>query len=259
MTQAKPYGTVLLKADAILNFLASSEAGQPLHIIAKETDMTNSTVSKILGTLELMDYVTRDNATKTYRLGSALVKFANQYLSDLDISKIAHPTLKKLHAELDETVHLSVREGDKILYVNKLESKRPIVVTTSKIGFSKPMYASAMGKAILAENSPEDIDGYLNRVPLIPFTANTITDAAALKKELANIRQQGYAIDNSEEQIEVFCIGTTLSYEGVNYGAFSVSMPAYRRTPELENHLIKLILESREEILKKLTRLYLYL
>lgn len=259
MSQAKPYGTVLLKADSILNFLASSEVGQPLHIIAKETEMTNSTVSKILGTLELMDYVERDKHTKTYRLGSGLVKYANQYLSDLDISKVAHPTLKKLHAELDETVHLSVREGDKILYVNKLESKRPIVVTTSKIGFSKPMYASAMGKAMLAENPEEDVDAYLERVALIPFTANTITDPVALKNELTDIRQQGYAIDNSEEQIEVFCIGATLSYEGVNYGAFSVSLPAYRRTPELESHLIKVIKEAKTEILKKLARLHLYL
>lgn len=259
MSQPQPYGTVLLKAEKILNCLARSREPKPLHVIAKETEMTNSTVSKILTTLEQIGYVKRDDATKTYSLGSGLVKYANEYLSNLDISKVAYPHLKKLHAELDETVHLSIREGDEILYINKLESMRPIVVTTSRIGFSKPMYASAMGKAILAETTEAELDAYLGRVSLTSFTPNTITNPEDLRAELAEIRKQGYAIDNSEEQIEVFCIGTTLSYNGTNYGAFSVSMPAYRRTTELEERIIQAVMNTRADILEQLKQLYFYI
>lgn len=259
MSQPQPYGTVLIRAEKILRFLSESKEAQPLHMIAKNTEMTNSTVSKILTTLELIGYVKRDDETKTYRLGSALVRYANQYLADLDISKIAYPYLKKLHSDLDETVHLSVREGDEILYINKLESMQPIVVTTSRIGFSKPMYASAMGKSILAELDEAELREYLDRVQLKPFTPNTITSEQKLKEELNDIREQGYALDNSEEQIEVFCVGTTISYDGMNYGAFSVSMPVYRRTPELEAKIVSAVLAAKEAILEELKQVYLYI
>lgn len=255
----QPYGTVLIKAEKILSFLSLSKQAQPLHVIAKGTGMTNSTVSKILSTLEMIGYVHRDEMTKTYTLGSTLIKYANQFLANLDISKVAFPYLKELHAVLDETVHLSIRQGDEILYVNKLESQRPIVVTTSRIGFSKPMYASAMGKAILAELTEEELGGYLARNELKPLTPNTITDFEELRRELALIRERGYAIDNSEEQSEVFCIGTTLTSQGINHGAFSVSMPAYRRTPEREQQVVQAVLATKTGILKELEQLYLYI
>lgn len=255
----QPYGTVLIKAEKILSFLSLSNQAQPLHVIAKETGMTNSTVSKILTTLELIGYVRRDDATKTYTLGSTLIKYANQFLANLDLSKVAFPYLKELHGDLDETVHLSVRQGDEILYVNKLESQRPIVVTTSRIGFSKPMYASAMGKAILAELSEEELAGYLSRNELKGLTPNTITDPEALRRELALTRERGYAIDNSEEQSEVFCIGTTITSQGKNQGAFSVSIPTYRRTPEREQQVIQAVLATKAGILKELEQFYLYM
>lgn len=259
MTQPQPYGTVLIKADRILNFLASVNDPQPLHTIAKATDMTNPTTLKILGTLELIGYIKKNDTDKTYGLGSGLVRYANQYLANLDITKIAYPYLKELHEKLDETVHLSVREGDEVLYVNKLESMRPIVVTTSRIGFSKPMYASAMGKAMLSELPEEEVDAYLSRVELKPFTQYTLVTPAALKNELAEIREKGIAFDNSEEQIEVFCMGTTLSVRGKNFGAFSVSMPTYRRTKEKEETVAQAIQTARQGILKELENVYMYI
>ncbi|UJF16145.1 IclR family transcriptional regulator [Jeotgalibaca sp. MA1X17-3] len=257
MTQ--PYGTVLIKASKILDFLSTERSPQPLHMIAKETEMTNSTTSKILMTLEMIGYVEKDSEQKTYQLGNGLVKYASQYLSDLDISKIAYPYLKKLHASLDETVHLSIRKADEIMYINKIESLRPIVVTTSRIGFTKPMYASAMGKAILAEEKEEEVDRYLERTELKAYTPHTITSREVLKEELKMVREKGYAFDNSEEQIEVFCIAASLSWEDNIYGAFSVSMPAYRRTAELEEKVIHAIMEVKSEILKELAQLHFYL
>ena len=259
MTQTQPYGTVLIKADKILDFLSSAPTPQPLHAIAKATEMTNPTTLKILGTLELIGYVTKNDTDKTYVLGSGLVRYANQYLANLDISKIAYPYLKELHDKLDETVHLSIREGDEILYVNKLESMRPIVVTTSRIGYSKPMYASAMGKAILSELPEAEVDAYLERVELKPFTPHTLVTATTLKEELAEIREKELAFDNSEEQIEVFCMGATLSINGKNYGAFSVSMPTYRRTPEKEATVAESIRTARRGILKELQNVYMYI
>lgn len=259
MTQPQPYGTVLLKAEKILSFLASKSEPQPLHVIAKETEMTNSTASKILSTLELIGYINRNDKTKTYQLGSGLVKYANQYLKDLSISKIAYPYLKDLHRLLDETVHLSIREGNEMLYLNKLESTQPIVVTTSRIGFTKPMYASAMGKAVLAECPTAELDDYFSKVTMTAFTPNTLVDRDDLEKEFQFVQEHGYAFDNSEEQIEVFCIGASLSVDGKNYGAFSVSMPTYRRTPELEEKVISAILETKRNIIQELKQVYHYL
>src|SRR5437868_4052423 len=104
----QPYGTVLLKADLILDFLASSDKEQSLNQIAKATNLTNSTALKILDTLNLIGYVQKDHETKKFSLGTSLLKFANKAMNQLNIKKIAQPHLEELQRVTAETVHLGI-------------------------------------------------------------------------------------------------------------------------------------------------------
>lgn len=255
----QPYGTVLIKAAGILDFLSANKEPQPLNIIAQETGLTSSTASKILDTLQMIGYVKKHPETKKFELGSALIKYANKYLANLDISKISYPYLKELQNSLDETIHLGILEGDEILTVNKLETNKPIVCLNSRIGLSKPLYCSAMGKAVLSEMSEDEKLAYLNRVELKVLTENTITDQDTLLKQLQDIKRDGYAIDDSEGERDVYCIGVSLRMNSQIYGAFSVSVPHYRISPKVKEEMVQAILKTKENILRELQQNYVFI
>jgi DNA-binding IclR family transcriptional regulator len=255
----QPYGTVLIKAASILDYLSAKKEPQSLHVIAQETGLTSSTALKILDTLLLIGYVKKHPETKKFELGSALIKYANKYLADLDISKISYPYLKELQNRLDETIHLGVLEGDEILTVNKLETNKPIVCLNSRIGLSKPLYCSAMGKAVLAEMTDSEKLGYLTRVELKTITENTITDSAALLKQLEDIKRNGFAIDDSEGEKDVYCLGVSLHMNNKTYGAFSVSVPSYRISPEVKDEIVRAILKTKENIQRELQQNYVFI
>ncbi|NLJ89436.1 MAG: IclR family transcriptional regulator [Clostridiales bacterium] len=257
--EKQPYGTVLIKAASILDYLAESKEPQALNQIASATDITNSTTSKILDTLILIGYVKKNIGTKKYELGSALIKYANQYLANLDISKIAYPYLKKLQVELNETIHLGILEGDEILTINKIESQKPVVCLNSTIGLTKPLYCSAMGKAVLAIMSDDDINEYLDNIDLRAYTDKTITNKEELLKEIKDIRKNGYAVDNEEYEEDVYCIGVALSLGSQIYGAFSVSVPVYRITTEESENIVKEMLKTKININRELEQHYLFL
>ncbi|MFU1827887.1 IclR family transcriptional regulator, partial [Enterococcus faecium] len=87
---------------------------------------------------------------KEYRLGSKLVKYANKNIQELDLVEISLPFLEELQEKADETIHLGVLTANEILYVNKLEPQNQTIRMSSKVGISRPLYSSAMGKAVLA-------------------------------------------------------------------------------------------------------------
>jgi DNA-binding IclR family transcriptional regulator len=236
----QPYGTVLIKASHILDFLSSCDEPQSLNKIAKETGLTNSTALKILDTLLMIGYVQKNAELKKFSLGLSIIKYANKSINNLDIKKIAQPHLEELQRVTNETVHLGIQDKDSIIYITKIESKNPICLY-SKVGNSIPMYCSAMGKAILAYSLDEEIKNYLDRNPLNKLTNNTITNKSEFMEEILKVREMGYAYDNGEHEEDVFCIGASITLNHKNYGAFSVSIPKYRLTEKFQKQIIEAI------------------
>jgi DNA-binding IclR family transcriptional regulator len=190
----QPYGTVLIKASNILDFLSNCDEPQSLNIIAKKTGLTNSTTLKILDTLLLIGYVQKDSDLKKFSLGLSIIKYANKSIGNLDIKKITQSHLEELQRVTNETVHLGIQDKDNIVYITKIESKNPVCLY-SKIGSNIPMYCSAMGKAILANLSDEEIKSYLERTSLNKLTDKTITTEHDFMEEILNIRKVGYAYE----------------------------------------------------------------
>ncbi|WP_342044134.1 IclR family transcriptional regulator [Bacillus sp. OTU530] len=244
----QPYGTVLIKASIILDFLSKCDEPQPLITIAKETGLTTSTALKILDTLLLIGYVQKDLDSKRFSLGLSMIKYANKAINNLDIKQIAQPHLEELQKVTSETVHLGIRDKDSIVYVTKIESKNPVCLY-SKVGNTVPMYCSAMGKAVLADVSDEEVRNYLSRNPLTKLTNNTITTEHGFMEEIVNVRGLGYAYDDSEHEEGVFCIGASIALNNKNYGAISVSMPKYRLTEEFHKQIIEAVQKCKFNIL----------
>lgn len=245
MTQ-KPYGTVLLKAATILDYLAEAPS-KPLQEISEATKLTPSTALKILETLQMIGYVKRDKE-KNYRLGSKLIKYANQNIQELDLVEISLPYLEALQKTADETIHLGVLTANEILYVNKLEPQNQTIRMSSKVGITRPLYSSAMGKAVLAEFDTPQVEEYLAATPLTAYTENTITNQLKLKKELEQTKENQVVFDDEEMEQEIYCIGASLIKDQEIVGAFSISLPKYRLTPEYKMTLIDAIIATKQQI-----------
>ncbi|MFV0557489.1 MAG: IclR family transcriptional regulator [Enterococcus sp.] len=234
--EKKLYGSVLLKAATILDTLAQ-EGGKSIQELSNATAITPSNLSKILETLIHVGYVIRDQS-KLYYLGSKFMKYNTQNIEVERLLAVSKPYLEALRTELNETIHLSVLENQEVVYIDKLEPQNQGIYMTSKIGLSRPLYSSGMGKAILSTFSEAEIDAYLNQTPLVAFTQNTITTAELLRADLAAIRARGFSIDDEEQEDGGYCVATTIEGQGRVIGAMSISFPKFRLSPDYQQQVV---------------------
>lgn len=209
--------------------------------------MTASTTLKILDTLTMIGYVSK-NQKKLYHLGSKLIRYANKNIDQLDLVELSRPYLEQLQQTIDETIHLGILTNDEILYVNKLEPKYQMIRMSSKIGITRPLYSSAMGKAVLAEFSDSLYESYVEHHELVPFTESTITNSLKLASEIRKVKEIGVAYDDEEMEKDIFCIGAAIMDKDTIIGAFSVSMPKYRLDKPTEQAIIGAVKETKAAI-----------
>ncbi|TGD21631.1 IclR family transcriptional regulator [Companilactobacillus suantsaicola] len=247
MAEKKAYGTVLIKAKAILDYMMSQDTGLTLKEISEGIQAPKSTTLKILTTMGEQNIIWRNDDTKQYFFGTELIGYGQRALADFDISRIALPFLKKLRDKTEETVHLGIEQNNKVVYLQKLESPQSINLK-SRIGGKLNLYSSAMGKAILASKTPEELDEYFSKETLKPVTDYTIISISELNKQIAAVKENGYSIDDKENQPEVVCVGAVLQKNGQVYGAFSVSTPDYRLGDHRRDQIIQYVLETKKEI-----------
>jgi DNA-binding IclR family transcriptional regulator len=245
----KLYGTVLLKAKQILDYIARTKDGVTLNDLSKNLDISKPTIYKILKTLEFCGYVrvVFVGEEKFYHLGTIFLQYAQSVNDSINIVEIANPFLKKLRDETAETVNLGIEEDNSIVLLSKMESTHSIKLV-SVVGGKMHMFSSSMGKAILATYSQEQLDEYLATVEFQKMTENTITNKKDLIADLEKTRAQGFSIDNVENQPGVYCLGFTLTANGKVYGAFSISTPEFRMNAEKRDQFIALGKQIQQEI-----------
>ncbi|UJF16134.1 IclR family transcriptional regulator [Jeotgalibaca sp. MA1X17-3] len=251
MTEKKLYGTVLVKSDVILEYVYGSDEPQGLANISENTGLTKSTTLKILDTLEHIGYVIKNKKDRTYSIGFKLMKYSSKEMSQIDLAAKLNQYLEDLHKKFDETVHLGVFKNNHIFTINKFQSSRPVVCSSSAIGETKELYSSGMGKAVLAELDDNTLLNYINSNEFIPKTEKTIAGTQRLLAELEETRKTGYSVDNEENEEGVYCLGaaitnTTDSGEKTVLGAFSISIPSFRATDDVLKQLVDAVLETKE-------------
>ncbi|WAH38029.1 IclR family transcriptional regulator [Alicyclobacillus dauci] len=249
--ESSPYGTAILKGVDILKYLAEQPVATGVSRIARDLGMNRATVFKLLETLQLVGFVHKRESDSTYSLGPGLARLAHRAYEQLDITTIAQPSLERLNNQTKETVHLGIEDENMVVYVSKLESKQAVRMH-SRVGNASPLYCTGIGKAIMSTWDDEKVHTYLRERELKQYTPNTITDANTLLKVLQDIRINGYAMDNSEHEMEVRCIAAPLYKDGILYGAFSVTAPTYRMDDGTVQRYIPLVKSCQTEILAKL-------
>lgn len=247
----KMYGTVLIKASKILDNLSDGKP-KSVQTLSKETAINAPTVSKILSTLEYLSYVSRSSETNEFYLGPALAKYASVRTDATNLVNMTRSDLERLQSMVDETIHLAIPQRNKVVYVNKLEPKNQGIYMTSKIGMSRELYSSGIGKAVLGTYTEKELNSYLARKELKPFTPYTITNKAELISEVSKIKQLGYAIDDEEQEVGGYCVAIPIVNHDRAIAAVSVSLPKFRLTPAYRTKIINELNKTKDEIESKL-------
>lgn len=219
---------VIDRAAALLDAIARYPDPVSLKILSAETGLHASTAHRILGSLIENRFVEK-NAGGRYRLGLRLLQLGVRLHSNIDLRSVALPVMEQLRDRLGESVNLTIREGDEVVYIEKATPNRMMHVQ-QLVGSRAPLHVTAVGKLMLGAAGPDAIRGYTQRTNLPAYTRNTITTLPRLMEECRQAVEQGYALDDEEAEIDVGCIGVLL-YDGTGNVAagLSVSAPIERR------------------------------
>lgn len=184
----------------------SAEGPISLSDAAALLDVHKSTALRILQTLEAARFV-RKTGAGTYVFGSGLIELSEMTLGSMDLRQHAGRPLRELQRQTGHTVHLAQLTGDEIIYVDKVDSPAfQSVQLPSRIGHAVSIYASAVGKVILAYLPRAERDRLLAHVVFERFTPTTFADRDSLEVELASVRNRGWAADNGEHDSYVMCV-----------------------------------------------------
>jgi IclR family acetate operon transcriptional repressor len=235
------------RAIAILRSFTEVEPELRVTELASRLDLHKSTVSRILATLQQGGLVSQNPESGKYRLGLGLISLAGVALGRLDVRGVAQPYLNKLVAFTQETVNITVMEGHECVNIERARSPQPIRYE-GWIGRRTPLHCTAAGKVLLAY-LPNGERAVRLALPLATYTSKTVTDGQNLEEDIAQIRQQGYAIVHEEFEEGFSGIAAPIfNHEGQVLAAVSVSGPTYRMGPGTAENFIEPLQEISQTI-----------
>jgi IclR family KDG regulon transcriptional repressor len=229
----------------VLQMIADFDGAPTVTDLLVETELTRPTLYRILASLEAEGLIQRER-DKSYSLGLRLVSLSRKALAENDLRKIARPLLEKLRDETGETVHLALRSGDELVYIDKIESTATVRMT-STIGTRVPFHSSGVGKAFLSALSPLEAEELIEGLEMPQITAYTNTDKDVLRAVVAQSRVQGYVFDEQENEEGIVCFGAPIcAVNGAPVASVSVSIPKFRLQPDTDFYFVPLLKWTRQ-------------
>ena len=229
---------VIERMMALLDALASYPDPVSLKELASATGLHPSTAHRILNDMVAKRFVDRSEPG-TYRLGMRLLELGNIVKSRLNVREAALPYMQALHRKTQQTVNLSVRQGDEIVYIDRAFSERSGMQVVRAIGGRAPLHLTSIGKLFLSVDDAKLVRAYATRTGLAGNNKNSITDLAKLERELSLVRARGYARDNEELELGVRCMAAGVRDDaGRLIAGLSISAPADRLSDDWLDDLI---------------------
>lgn len=221
----------------IIEVLAKSSRPLRLSEIVAETNMSKSTVHRLLSALLSRQYVSK-NSQGEYTIGYKMVETVSFHINSLELLTEAKPFLNTILRELGLTAHLGILDAPDIVYLEKLDIY-PGTRLYTRVGYRSPAFCSSIGKCLLSGLSGDELEDTLYLCEFKKYTKNTITDMGEFKRHLRIVRKQGWAMDNEEYQSGHRCVGAPIfDYRGDMVAAISASGSINSMT---DNHLPDII------------------
>lgn len=220
---------VLHKAMDVLEALRAEQSGLALAELASRLGMPKPTIHRILATFEARGYLDRTSMGE-YRLGRKILELKTEETTAQQLIEAARPAMARLLESCRETLNLGVLDACDVVIIETIESPQSVRMS-SKIGNRRYAHSTALGKVLLSSLPERDLSRLIRTKGLPRFTEATITDEAALSKELERVRQQGFALDNRENELDGRCIAAPIfGLSGKVIAALSISGPLPRMT-----------------------------
>ncbi len=239
------------RALSILERLADAD-GMTLTDLAQSVGLAPSTTHRLLTTLQQRRFADFDEEYGVWVIGVGAFNVGNAFLRNRRIVTLGRPVMRRLMEDVGETVNLAVEDQSELVYVTQFESHAPMRAFF-RPGRRAPMHASAVGKAMLAEMDDAKVTDYLHRKGMPRFTDKTIVDPAALRAELQQVRERGWAVDDEEHTVGMRCVASTIHNEhGEVIAGVSVSGPSVRVTETRLGELGARVVQAANEITEQI-------
>jgi IclR family KDG regulon transcriptional repressor len=213
------------------------------------------TIYRIVEALVAEQLIVQKGNGQCFGLGPRLVSLASRALESSDIRQLCKDHLFDLKELTQETVHLAVPDRSEMTYIDKLESPKAVRMN-SRLGSRVTMYSSSVGKAYLARLDPAECDALIQTLDFKVFTDATLRTPQALRKEVEQIRRQGFAEDREENEKDIFCFGCAITdKQGRPVACVSLSIPAFRMSADRTGSYIKPLVDACAAISKTLALL----
>lgn len=229
----------VLKALKLLDYFIDN-TDLSLGELAKQANLPKPTVYRLASSLEASGFLVKEKKSEQdvrYRLGLKLLEFGNVVAERLELRQIALPHMQTLCEEINEVVHLVIRDRYEAVYIEKVESKQAIRLYT-RVGRRSPLYVGSGPKLLLAYLPPTETKRIIEQLDFEKFTENTITDPDTLIKQLELIREQGFSVSYGEQDEDTIGFSfPIMDYTGQVIAALSVSGPQMRFVGDREQFI----------------------
>lgn len=230
----------VVRAVSVLDVFMNSEGELGVTEVARRLGLHKSVTHRLIATLSELGLLAPGSAPGTYRLGVKALELGLSYLRNSPLDRVAQYHLNKLATDLpDMAFHVAILDNTQIIYQKSVVGPQVDRVSAT-LGRRTQAYCTALGKVLLAYQSPSAVETYLSSVDLKPLTNNTITSAERLRAELKAIRAQGYATDNEEMLVDHVCVSAPIrDHTGFVIAALSIAGLAERFAGHGFDHLVE--------------------
>ena len=236
------------RALAMLEAVSQDSEGLSNADISRKLQIPKSSASYILRTLEKQGYLNRDSETGKYRVGLKILSLSRGALSGIDVREVALPIMRHLMEKTNLTCHLAILDGPDAVYIEKVEPQGFIRMDTW-VGRRMRVHATSVGKALVAHIPQEHLEKILAERGMEKRTAKTITTVPRLLKSLEKVREQGYAVDDEENNMGARCLGAPIfNQDGTIEAALGLSGTINQVNPHTMPRIIEHLKDAARHV-----------
>ena len=232
------------RAVQVLGLIAQTPKGLSLAELVRLTDVPKSTLFRILTTLQHHHFVQWNETERSFQLGYYLWELGSGYLDRHEPHRIAERHMRKLSEATGETVFLAKLESNLVVFLRRVDGTNTVALMQN-LSQSVPAYCTASGRALLAYLPDDEVDTILDEQEMVKHTSRTVTGRDALKASLLQVREEGFAMVDSEYNKDLLYLSAPIfDHTGRVQAALTIVTLSHEQDPQLLDKYAVLIKES---------------